>query len=114
MEEMKQSLRELITAAYAPPPRRVVQAGTGMRKTNMLFVTSGGRDFLGPEVGNRRFFVIDRPGRTTSGRVASTQQGTPPIGTPSAASHRGNSTPALAPVAGLGKSEQAGERGAAK
>lgn len=114
MEEMKQRLRGLITAAYAPPPRHVVQAGTSMRKTNMLFVTSGGRDFLGPEVGNRRFFVIDRPACTASGRVVPAPQGTPPVGTPGVGAHGGNSTPDRAPVAGLEKSEQAGERGAAK
>lgn len=38
----------------------------------------------------------------------------PPIGTPTATSHAGNSTPAPAPVAGLGESEHAGVQGAVK
>jgi hypothetical protein len=39
---------------------------------------------------------------------------TPGIGTPGAWNHGGNSAPAQAPVAGLGKSEQSGERRGAK
>ena len=39
---------------------------------------------------------------------------TPPIGTPTAETHRDNSTPARALVAGLGKSERCGEPKGAK
>jgi len=52
--------------------------------------------------------------RTSLGRVARAQQATPPMGPPAAASHGGNSTPVLAPVAGVEKSERVGERGCAK
>jgi len=52
--------------------------------------------------------------RTSLGRVAAPQQATPPMGPPAAGSHGGNSTPVLAPVAGVEKSEQVGERGRAK
>ena len=38
----------------------------------------------------------------------------PPIGTPSAVDHEGNSAPARALVAGAGKSERTGERGGEK
>lgn len=38
----------------------------------------------------------------------------PPVGTPAPLSQGGNSTPARAPVAGLGKSERVGERGVRK
>jgi hypothetical protein len=38
----------------------------------------------------------------------------PGIGTPGAWNHGGNSAPAQAPVAGLGKSEQSGERRGSK
>lgn len=38
----------------------------------------------------------------------------PPIGTPTTPTHAGNSTPAVAPVAGLGKSERCGEHRGAK
>ena len=38
----------------------------------------------------------------------------PPIGTPSAIDHEGNSAPARAPVAGVWESERTGEHGGAK
>ena len=38
----------------------------------------------------------------------------PPIGTPSARGHAGNSAPVRAPVAGLGESERSGEQGGSK
>lgn len=53
-------------------------------------------------------------GRTGLGRVAGAQQATPPMGPPAVGSRGGNSAPVLAPVAGLQKSEQVGERGCAK
>ena len=52
--------------------------------------------------------------RTSQGRVAVPQQATPPMGPPAAERHGGNSTPVLAPVAGVEKSERVGERGCAK
>jgi hypothetical protein len=53
-------------------------------------------------------------GRTSLGRVAGTQQATPPMGPPAVGSRGGNSAPVLAPVAGVEKSERVGERGRAK
>lgn len=44
-------------------------------------------------------------------RTLGAHQGGAPVGTPSHSDHRGNSAPAHAPVAGLGKSERIGERG---
>ena len=85
-----------------------------MRKTNMLFVASGGQDFLGPEVGNRRFFVIDQPACTAPGHVVPTPQATPPVGTPGVGRHGGNSTPAIANLRGSQKSERVGERAASE
>lgn len=56
-------------------------------------------------------------GRATFTRtlgVLRTRNGTPPIGTPRAKTQGGNSTPALALVAGFSESERVGERGASK
>jgi len=76
------------------------RAGSAMGKSCALIHASGPRDMLPLCAGDRRFTVIDR--RDGAGRpgVASLQQADPPLGTPGCESLRGNSAPALAPVAG--------------
>jgi hypothetical protein len=61
---------------------------------------------------HRCTFIATEGGRTIG--LASPWGATPPIGTPTATGHAGNSTPALAPVAGLGKSERNSEHGVRK
>lgn len=52
---------------------------------------------------HRCTFFAEEGGRTV-GMPSAYGRPTPPVGTPTGVSHTGNSTPSLAPVAGLGKS----------
>lgn len=92
---------------------------------NIVFLTGGSRDCLGAEPGDRRFMALKVPVHVPAQREILIRQAsaltkshasahplamllahhaTPPIGTPGAAAHGGNSTPARAPVAGVWKS----------
>ena len=57
---------------------------------------------------HRCTFFAEEGGRTV-GMPSAFGLPTPPIGTPGGMSHTGNSSPAVSPVAGVGKSEQTGE-----
>lgn len=92
---------------------------------NIVFLTGGSRDCLGAEPGDRRFMALKVPVHVPAQREILIRQAsaltkshaavhplalllahyaTPPVGTPSAGTQGGNSTPALAPVAGFGES----------
>ena len=66
------------------------------------------RDFLAAAIASGAL-----PSATTAASVVSAHP-TPPVGTPSPVHHEGNSAPARALVAGLGKSERCGEPKGAK
>lgn len=79
--------------------------------------TTGLRDCLPLAVSGQRFMVI-KAGLAVAqsisiGELAATRHAigrpTPPVGTPTAPSRQGNSTPAPTPVAGFNQSERSGE-----
>lgn len=107
---MVAALHALITPADQPHRRTVVRAGSSLGKTSTLLFTSGARDALMAEASDRRYFVVERAARATSGRVVPARHPTPPVGTPAAGRHGGNSPPAIANVRGSQKSERTGER----
>lgn len=106
---------QMATAQLFKREHAAVLANQGRQAADRFHKANEHRCTFFAEEGGRTVGMPSAFGSETHGSGACCLNEThPPIGTPAALNRTGNSAPALAPVAGLGKSERCGEHRGAK